>query len=214
MEGSLGIPGSADFVFHVIIRPEQAVHFKPLPVVELNRSPVLQGVAETPVSLLCLCGFIWVVCVHVHVSILLCLQVWMGLKLMPSLFLNCSLAVFFELGVSQSNPELIDLLNLSGQLALVIHCLLFFFLAGIIRMLLCLPSIYVGCGKSRLQSSSLPGKCIHHLAISVAPALPFNSHISSGKENPTFLPSLWCLQVRQPAWVASQHALVVTVLVQ
>lgn len=42
-----------DFFFNVIIRSEQAAHFKSLPAVEINRSPMLQGITETPEMPLC-----------------------------------------------------------------------------------------------------------------------------------------------------------------
>lgn len=100
---------------------------------------------------ICICVLLCVVCVFVCVCIVCqysCVDVCIGLRLMSSIILN-SFTVFFELGVSQSNPGLTDSSNLPGHPPLVIHYLLLF--AWNYMHDVCITSTYVVSGKSRLQ---------------------------------------------------------------
>lgn len=94
-----------------------------------------------------------------------CMDICIGLRLMSNVILNF-FTVFFELGsLSKALGSPIHLILLASLLRG--FCLLFFVWN---YMMLCIPSTYVVSGKSRLQSSCLPGKCLNCLAVSVAPA--------------------------------------------
>lgn len=135
-----------------------------------------------------ICTYVCVVCICIHVLLCVvcvcivcqcsCVDMCIGLRLMSSVILNYFSHAFW-VGVSPSNPGLTDSSHLAGQPLKVINYLLF---VWNYMYDACIPSTYVVSGKSKLQSSSLPGRCLNCLAVSVA--LPFNCHVSSGEKTP------------------------------